>query len=617
MLQRLREKTQGWIAGIIIGILILSMALWGISYYMHGSSASSDVVVKFNGGEVTLPELDTAFNRFKLQNSDKVSNTPAATKLLKQQLLDQLITQKLLAAAAKQSNLLVGQEQINSVLLQIPAFQSNGQFSQAQFEGVLNQLLFTPAEFLENLQDTMLINQLQSGVMGSVFVLPDEVSNAALLINQQRQFSYAILSKDRVINQIQINNTDIEEYYKQHQEDFMLPEKVGLQYVVLSAAEIMKKIVPTASQLLQFYQANLNNYTQPVRWQVAHILLADDQAQALKIVQEAKNGANFSSLANQYSQDPLTAKKGGILPWFTQGQVDPAFEAATASLKKGEISSPVKTKYGYEIIKLLQVQPQQAIPYAQVSAKVREAYLLQTAQKQFEDQKEQLSNLSFENPNSLKSAADTLHLPLQITQNFTNEGGTESLTKLPQVITAAFSQDVLDGNNSDVITIAPGQVAVIRILSHQPASVIPLSQVSSRVRQLLVDSAVKEKLTTLGDQIIEAMVTGQTEAQVAKTYHLTWQNVTAELTAKNINMAILNAAYSLARPVPLHPSVGGVSLANNDYALVNLNAIVYGKGLAAAQQNALNQQLAQGFRQAESLEYIEYLREKAKVKNEN
>ncbi len=108
MLQRLREKTQGWIAGIIIGILILSMALWGISYYMHGSSASSDVVAKFNGGEVTLPELDTAFNRFKLQNSDKVSNTPAATKLLKQQLLDQLITQKLLAAAAKQKRAISG-----------------------------------------------------------------------------------------------------------------------------------------------------------------------------------------------------------------------------------------------------------------------------------------------------------------------------------------------------------------------------------------------------------------------------------------------------------------------------------------------------------------------------
>lgn len=244
MLQELREKTQGWIAGTIIGLLILTMGLWGISSYMHGGDASTGIIVKFAGGDITQTELDTAFDRFRMQNGNRLPEGAGSIKLLKQQLLEQLLTQKLLAQAAKHNGLTVGQAQIDSVLTQIPAFQVAGQFSRGQFEGILSQMLFTIPGFLENLQQTMLINQLQSGTMGSALVLPDDTSNGLALINQQRDFSYVILSKSRVANDVHISNADVQNYYQEHQQDFMLPEKISLQYVTLSAKEIMKKLSP-------------------------------------------------------------------------------------------------------------------------------------------------------------------------------------------------------------------------------------------------------------------------------------------------------------------------------------------------------------------------------------
>lgn len=617
MLQRLRDKTQGWIAGIIIGILVLAMGLWGISSYLDSGSASGGVLAKFNGIEITQAEVDNAYNRFQMQNRKPELNSIAATKLLKQQILEQLINQKLLAYDAHKNNLFIGQDQLNSVLLQIPAFQADGQFSRAQFQGVVERMLFTVPGFLQNMRETMLVNQMQSGMMGTAFSLPYETENGLALVKQQRTFSYALLDKSRVMNHVTVSPAQIKAYYEKNQNNYMLPEKVSLQYVTLSAKQIMDGLKPTQAELLNFYQANISDYTQPVRWHVAHILITGSEKQAEKVYQQTKSGKNFASLAREYSQDPLSAKQGGQLAWFGPGQLDPAFETAVSNLKVGEISTPISTKYGFEIIKLLAAKSQKSLPYHSVSDKVRQAYLLKQAQSKFNDLKDQLANDSFENPGTLTTTASALHLKINTTSSFTRQGGGDSFTKLPQIIMAAFSSDVLDGNNSDVVTVTPDEVAVIRVLKHQPASVKPLSMVSGAINDALKQQMINQQLDALGKQIITAIQSGQSMAKINSQYHLSWKAVMLATMQQNktVNAVILDEAFSLSRPKN-KPTVGGVSLANNDYAIVILKDITNGKYIntSKSERKIFADRMQKTIGQVEYLEYVNYLHKQAKIK---
>lgn len=613
MLQSMRDKMQGWVAGLIIALVILALGFWGISSYLSGGSANQNILVKFHGNQITTEELDVAYNRLRMQNQGQLPDTIAAVKAIKQQILQQLISQKLLASAAKSEGFMINQAQVNSVLMQIPAFQVNGQFSRDRFQEVIEQLLFTVPSFLDNLEATMYVNQVQSGMLGSAFVLNTEVDNNLALINQQRDFDYTIIPSIRAASKINITQTEIEQYYQNHQSDFMNPETVSLQYVVLSAAAMMKQVKPTEQALQQYYQTHLSQYTQPVRWHVAHILVKDAQ-QAQQIYQQAQAATtNFASLAQKHSQDLISAKDGGVLPWFSPGQLDPNFETAVAGLKVNQVSPPVKTRYGYEIIKLLAVQKENSQSYVSVKDQVTKAYLLDAAQKAFADQKEQLANLSFENPSTLAPIVKNLGLTIKTTESFTNQGGSTSLTKLPQVVAAAFSADVLAGNNSDLITIAPDQVLVLRVLEHQAAALSPLATVSSKIKNILFNKALKEFMQKLGDQVIDALKAGQGQSVVAKNHELNWHTVTKiTRNSKGLDPLIIDQAFHLT-PVTQDISVGGVSLGNHDFAVVVLKKIVEGQvspKLAAGSA----EQLTRAFGQTEYLEYVAYLHNKAKIK---
>ena len=458
------NRATKWLVWIIVVILITALGFWGIGYYFIDGNATKPAVAKINGIRITQAEFRVAYNRLQ-QEQPKLFNTPDASTKIKQRLLQSFITEAVLAQAALKQGFSISDQQVNSLIMKIPAFQVNGKFSPAQFSMVLNRASFTPQQFMQNLRTSLLINQLYNGIVASAFALPREIKELNMLIQQKRDIGYLIIPASRFLPYIKITPQQVKTFYQQHQTDFSTPEKLSIAYVEISPKIIAESIKPSKAELERYYNNNLSNYTTPTHWHVAHILLhTSEQADAkqistlkaklTKIRMQAEKGTAFATLVKQYSEDIFTVNKRGEMPWFSPGSLDPIFEKTVHGLKVGQISSPVHTLYGMELIKLLEVQPKQIKTFSQVMPQVKKAYVNQQLVSTMANQKEALANLTFENPDSLQPAAKQLHLSIKTTPLVTRRGTKTGITANANIMVTAFSDNVLQQrNNSDVITL--------------------------------------------------------------------------------------------------------------------------------------------------------------------
>lgn len=589
MLQNMREGAAKWIGWVIIILVVITMTLWGISSYFTGGDSSAPAVAKINGAKITQQSFFNQLNRLRQQNP-KLFSTPGSEKMVKQQLLQQMIQQQVLAQAAMKQGFTISQSQLTGFVAQIPAFQVDGKFSQVRFQAVLSAALYSEGEFLNQTRDGLLIQQLTSGVENTSFVLPHEVERFVGLTQQKRNIGYAIIPAAKFKNSVKVTSAQIQNYYQQHQAEFTVPEKVSIEYLRIDPKAVASSIKPSTAELKDFYQNNISAYTRPTRWHVAHIVLhvpenaTAKQLGALKakladIRQQALKGKSFSSLAKQYSQDIFSAKNGGEIKWFTAGTLGPVFEQTAAALKPGQISEPVQTRYGYELIKLIAVQKQTAKSFAVVKTEVTKGYISQKLQKIIADKNEQLANVTFENPNSLAPVAKQLGLTIQTTPLFARAGLQIGIAKNPQVVSAAFSTDVLEnGNNSDVLTLKDNSLVVVRVKKHVAQTVKPLSQVSKQVRAMIAAEQASQAAANLGHQLLIAAEKGNQVASVLMNKGIQWHTASnVEQATKNINPMILAKAFTMSAPQAENSyRLQGLSLGNGDFAVIGVSKVMLG-----------------------------------------
>ncbi len=620
MLQRMHDGIQSWVTWVIIILLVAALSFWGISSYFQGQGNAQEDAAKVNGQLISQQTLNSAYNQFRQQLQSQQALNLTVMAQLKNEVLQSLISKQLLADAATSNHFNISQQQMDAVIAQIPAFQEEGKFSEARFMGILNQMSLTPDAFMQDIRTSMLLNQLQSGIAGSAFILPGEIATGLGLLNQHRSIHYAIISSNNFANKINVPADAIQQYYQENLKDFQIPEQVKLAYIKISTQAIVNKIKPTDRQLQAFYQNNSNEYTEPARWHVAHILIrgtnADAQAKADKIAQQAQQGTNFAKLTSQYSDDSLTADKGGEMPWLVAGDGNNVFETAVSQLRMNQISQPFKTQYGFEIVKLLNVKPQTPKPFAEVQDQVRKAYVNQQAQKTIAGLNEQLTNATFENPNSLDNASKQLNIPIQTTNWITQQGNKTDITRDPQVLQTAFSTEVLAGNNSDVITLDNGDLIVLRVVAHQPAEAKPLASVQNDIKNILIQQQKHQLTSASGQAVIQALQQGKSMQAIAAEYKLHWfTNTTLSRNSQSLDSSIVHAAFDLPRP-DKQPSVGGVVLDNGDYAVViltQINEITLPK-IPASERQAFAMQMQRGTGVFLLTELEKYYRSQASIK---
>jgi peptidyl-prolyl cis-trans isomerase D len=580
MLQSIRDKTQGWIAGIIISILIFSFALWGIHSYLDGRSVS-DVVANVNGKEINQAQLSVTYERLRrqveLQQANDTSlNIPDAN--LKKQALQSLIDLQVLKQSSLNQDYRVSQIQVENYLESVPDFKWNGQFSVSRFQQMLNAALYTTKDFLELIKTTLLIDQPRLGIIFSSFSLPNEVNNSIQLINQERDIQYLLLPLQSFLKEpLVISQDKISNYYNQHIESFKKPEQVSVEYILVSAKDIMNKMKISDEELKNYYNENTESFNSPAKWKFISLSIPLGNAttaenvkqiedKANEIYKKLEQGNDLNSLLKQYS---LNKNNVNVSDFVLINNVPPEIQSALLSATQpGQVIKPIKAKNEFLIIKVLDYKKSEPQSFDKVKEQVKEAVLLPKSEEQFANTKEKLANITYEHPDSLKPAADALGLSVQVSEPFLKTKGNTGISNNPKVREAAFSDDVLNlQNNSDVIPLGPDSIIVLRVKSHTKETSLPLAEVQSQIVEKLKANEMEERVSKLANEVVMKLQTGANPNDIANQYHLAWNHSGfIGRHSTKIDSAILDAAFDLPRSLKSY----AVAKIQNGYAIVGL-----------------------------------------------
>ena len=575
MLQNIRDNSQGWIAKTIIGIIVMLLALTGFEAIFNAASNNQNAA-EVNGEEISRYDLDQAMNMQRRQLAQQLGQDFDASllddRLLRDSALGSLIDRMLLLQSAKNANFAFSSEALDQLILQTPEFQVDGAFSAARFDQVIQQMGYSRLQFRQLLEQEMLIGQLRAGISGTGFVTDQQVDNFARLEMQTRDFATLTLPAQQ--EAIEVGDEQIKEYYEANADRFRTPEQVIVEYVELKKESFFDQVEVSDEELQELYQKQIANLAEQRR--AAHILietggeLSDDEAKAKidEIATRVKNGDDFAAVAKEASQDPGSANEGGDLGFAGPGVYDPAFEDALYALNEGEVSAPVKSEFGWHIIKLLGVQSPEVPAFESLKPQLVRELKAQQVEQRFVETSKQLEDSAFE-ASDLAQPAQELGVMVQTTEAFGRDGG-EGITANRQVIQAAFSDEVLvDGANSSVIELDPDTSIALRVKEHLKPAAIPLADVREDIVQQLQRSLAAEAARAKGEQLLADLRKGQQPDDAQ------WQAVEAATRSQEgVAPALLQAVFRMPRPEQQDkPSYSGVALSNGDYAVVRLNGV--------------------------------------------
>lgn len=587
MLQSIRDHAQGWIAWVIVGLIIITFALFGIDQYAKGDKIIE--VAEVNGEPITATEFLTLYNRQKarLQNQfGEMYDQVVKDEELRDQVMDALIESEVIKQWSAEHNMLVSDAQLAQTIQGADVFQKDGQFDQQVYEDVLLRNGLTVAMFEREQRQFLIENQNRQLTMASALSTQRELEALAALQFQERKVDYLRVDQRPFMKKAEITEAQISGYYEQNKAAYITPEMVKLDYLLLSQAEIAKKVAVDDDTLKAFYQDNQDQFIESEQRKASHILVRVDETQSDEVAQQKiadlqkqlKDGADFAKLAKENSDDPGSANMGGDLGFFQQGMMVPEFDKAVFSMNEGEVSEPVKTDFGYHLIKLTAIQPKLTKPYESVKAEVEASYRKQEAEKTYFELLETMNTTAYEQPDSLAPAAELVGLTVQTTEAFSKSGGVDELTRNQKVLTAAFSNDVkTQGMNSASIELSPTSSVIVRIHEVIPERQKTLEEVSESIQQNLKREAGVAASAELAEQLLAELKGGKSLQDVVQ------EGVELQAVGwvkrENQNMLpqLTQAVFKAPKPSDDKPSYTVYQLPTGDSVIIELQAVKDGQ----------------------------------------
>lgn len=617
MLQNIRDRSQGWIAKVIIGFIILLMALTGFEAIIRATGHQGAVAL-VNGDEIKQTELAQAveMQRRQLQQQLGQGFDPSTLddRLLRESALKALIDKQLLLQSAKTDRFAFSEQALDQLILNTPEFQTEGRFDPQRFDQAVRQMNYNRLQFRDLLRDEMLIGQLRAGIVGSNFVTDADIEAFAALERQTRDFAMRTVKASPA--GITPTQDEIQAYYDSHKSAFMTPEQVVIEYVELKKAAFLAKAKVDESRLQAAYKSEIANLSE--QRDAAHILIEvndkqnDEQAKAkIQQIQERLNkGEDFAKLAKEFSQDPGSAANGGDLGFAGRGVYDPAFEEALYALAPQQVSAPVRTSFGWHLIKLQGVQAPEVPTLASVRPRLEQQLKAEDADRLFVEAGRKLESSAYES-SDLSQPAQELGLQVKTSAPFGREGG-EGLTANRQVIEAAFSEDVLrNGANSTALQLDPETLVVIRDKEHRTPQLQPLDAVKKEIVTRLTQEKAAAVAKQAGEEQLKALRAG------GKAAAGDWRTVEAATrNQEGVDPQVLQAAFRMAKPEADKPSYAGISLQNGDFVLIRLQGVGVPKEALSAEDKALYRRyLASRAGQVDFAAYRRALDAKAEIKH--
>ena len=607
MLQNIRDKAQGWIAWAIVILITIPFALWGINSYL--GIGSEPVAATVNGQEITDRALDQRFQRFREQLREQLGSAYRPEllddKRMRQEVLKRMVSEDVILQASHDLGLRVANLLVKQAIMEVDVFKKDGRFDQATFERYARMQGLTSGGFEERVRQSIMTEQLSQAVQTAAFVTDQELQQILRLQNQTRDIGYFIINPDDFQSDEEIPEEEIQAYYEQHQEEFRVPEQVKLEYILLNGEMAGKTVAVDDAALRGFYENHLENYGQPEERRASHILIRLDEGADQAAVEEAKKkildlrqraeqGEDFAELAKANSQDPGSAQEGGDLGYFGKGIMDPAFETAAFSLKEGELSEPVRSSFGFHLIKLTGIKPSSVKPFEQVRQAVEQAYRKAEGERLYYEMADKLADLSYEDPTSLQPAATALKLKVE-TSDWISRDHVEGVLKSPKVLTVAFSDDVLhEHNNSELIELDKEESIVLRVTEYKESSIQPLAEVSETIAADLKKQRAVEQARAEAEKRLASLREGKDIVDVADQYKVK-RYPRLLRTDTTVPHSLLGEVFRQSHPPEGKPLSGMVQLAPGGFAVYNLNGV---KDAPGDQMNeVLKQQLRNNLRQ--------------------
>jgi len=605
MLEDIREKSQGLTAKIILGLIILTFAVAGVGSYTNSVDTS---VATVNGEPISQQAFNKAYQaqRGRMAQQfgemfDTLSNDANYMANFRQGVLDNLINEKLIDQNSSALAIRVSDLRLKETIRKMPEFQVDGVFDNNRYLAIINQAgFFQSSDFRDYLRVEMTRRQLSQALVSTEFNLPYQETLQLALQNQTRDIRFVTISAEQFKVNVELTDEEINNYYLANQARFENKEQVKVDYISLNVADIAKGINVTDEEVATHYQENLSSFTEAEQRRLSHILIefvdgdeSTAKVQAQAVLTRLEKGEDFAVLAKEVSSDTFSGENGGDLEWLEPGVMEESFDdAALALVNVGDISSLVKTSFGYHILKLTDHKAESVQELAEVKAELLIKLSNDQAQDKFFTLQQEMARISFEFPDSLDDAAAEVNVAIQ-TSPWLQRGGNTAPFDQAKVVEAAFSEMILQDNmNSDLIEVNDDVALVLRLNTFQAANIKPLVEVEAQIKDILVNQKATEQAQTTVDSLLADFNAGT--------------DITTQLTALNaafvnkeqvaryspeIDQSISRAAFVLPHPVSGSVSASSVALSNGDLAILEVTAVAVSE--AAANPNLAQQQTSQ------------------------
>lgn len=585
MLLDLREKVRNSkpIKYTLITVICIPFALVGIGSYFAGGTA--EPVAEVNGEPIDPIALERAYQQQRQQLArmfgGQLPEAFANESLLRQQALQQLITQEVMESEVVNQQFAVGDSTLGRAIRQLPNFQVDGQFDSEAYQMQLRASGMSVPAFEQSFRDDTALNQFRTGITDTSFLLPQEAERLSALSRQTRTVEAVRFDLDAAKESVDVSEEDIVAYFDENKDNYQFPQRAKIQYLELNSDSLAADIVIEDDQARAYYDDNRLSYVVPEQREVSHILLeegdTDEQtAQINDIKARVEAGESFADLAREFSDDVGSADLGGSLGVIAEGAMVPAFEEAAFALSEvGELSEPVETEFGVHLIRLDAITPETGKPYEEVKEDIIATLQRNEADTAYYDLREKLVQLTFDDPGSLDMASDETGLEIKTSDWLDSETDSGAILSNPGLQQAIFSDSVLiDGNNSDVLEVGERHVLVARILEHEGPRPKTLDDVRDEVTDTLKAERAVEILTTQQDAAIESLASGATASSIADANELAtaFEQLVLERTSSDFDRNVITQIFALP-----HPEAGTVTdtaaLADGDLLALRLDAV--------------------------------------------
>jgi peptidyl-prolyl cis-trans isomerase D len=628
-MEAFREMVTGWLGKTLLMLMTVPFALFGVYSYLDGGGSRA-LAAEVNGKPIYQADFDKALQSQKAKVLQQLGPTADPSKIdeqkLRKDVLKLLVNQELLTQDANQHGFLVSDSYIAKLIEQEPGFKDeNGKFSTARYTDALRRAGEDPATFPTKAKAQIATAELVSGLNTSAFATATDVTRLATLDGQKRDLHVAQVNVAAFTTGLTSTDDEAKKFYDANPKRFTAEERVSLDYIQLNRDDFLAQATVSDDDINARYAEQVKALAANEQRHAQHILITVDpkvktsNADALKKIQDiekrARAGEDFGALAKQFSQDPGSAVNNGDLGFAGHGQFVPEFDKVLYDLQPNQISAPVKTQFGYHLIKLLEVRKATIPTLAEMRPGLEQQVKAAKAAELYADAVEKIDTAVYEAAD-LKDPAAKFKLAIQGSDPITRTGTQAGIANNASVIKAAFSDDLIkDGKNSNSIKFDDAHTLWLHARNYQPAHLQAYAEVSAQAHSLVVLEKAGVKARAAADAAAKDLNGGKALADVGLAFQLQWQDLPGiDHRAAGLNPDELRAAFTLPAPAEGKTSAKAVPLGDN-FAVIAVTRVIPGEATPVGPElSQMTTVVGESIGQLELADYVEYLRAKATIK---